>query len=391
MKKYISNIAKDIKPSSTLEIDAIYKQMKTAGLDVLGFGVGEPDFATPDNIKLSAINAINNNKTKYTPASGILELKVAICTQAKADLGLDYKPENITVCSGAKHNIFIALMTLIAPGDEVIVPVPYWLSIPEMVKMAGGIPVFINDINKLETSITPKTKLIMINSPSNPSGEIYSAETLQYIANLCIERDLLVISDEIYQKLIYDNKKHISIATINNEMKDRTIIISGVSKSYCMTGFRIGYALAHKDITSAMSAFVSHSTSAPCTISQYAALEALSGNQDSIEYMRLQFEKRRNILAGGINKLKYVSCDMPAGAFYVLMDITNIIGKTIDNVVITSDTIFSKIFLEKYLVATVPCQDFGLNNYIRWSYATSEDDISKALIRLEEFINKLED
>lgn len=391
MKKYISNIAKDIKPSSTLEIDAIYKQMKVDGLDVLGFGVGEPDFNTPDNIKLSAINAINNNKTKYTPASGILELKNAIAMRTKTDLGLDYKPENITVCSGAKHNLFIALMTLIDPGDEVIIPAPYWLSIPEMVSMAGGKPVFINDINKLGDSITPKTKLIMINSPSNPSGKIYSNETLEFIANICTKHDLLVISDEIYQKLIYDNKKHISIANINDEMKDRTIIISGVSKSYCMTGFRIGYSIAHKDITSAMSAFVSHSTSAPCTISQYAAIEALTGNQDSIEYMRLQFEKRRNILASGINKLKYVSCDIPAGAFYVLMDITNIIGKKIDNIIISSDTVFSKIFLEKYLVATVPCQDFGINNHIRWSYATSEDDIYKALIRLEEFLNKLED
>lgn len=391
MKKYISNIAKDILPSSTLEIDSLYKQMKISGLDVLGFGVGEPDFDTPNNIKLSAINAINNNKTKYTPASGILELKNSICTRTRIDLGLDYQPENITVCSGAKHNIFIALMTLIGPGDEVIIPAPYWLSIPEMVKMAGGIPVFINDINELETSVTDQTKLIMINSPSNPSGKIYSPQTLEYIANICTKYDLLVISDEIYQKLIYDNKKHISIANINDEMKDRTIIISGVSKSYCMTGFRIGYALAHKDITSAMSAYVSHSTSAPCTISQYAATEALTGNQNSIEYMRLQFQKRRNILAGGINKLKYVSCDIPDGAFYVLMDITNLIGKKLKNIIISSDTIFSKIFLEEYLVATVPCKDFGLNNYIRWSYATSEDDIHKALIRLEEFINKLED
>lgn len=391
MKKYLSNIAKDIHPSSTLEIDSIYKQMKNDGLDVLGFGVGEPDFNTPNNIKLSAIDAINNNKTKYTPASGILMLKQAICLRTKTDLDLDYQPQNITICSGAKHNLFIALMTLINPGDEVIIPIPYWLSIPEMVKMAGGVPIFIEDIENLSDNITDKTKLIMINSPSNPSGKIYSYETLKYIADISTKYDLLVISDEIYQKLIYDNKKHISIANINTDIKDRTIIVGGVSKSYSMTGFRIGYALAHKDITKAMSSYVSHSTSAPCTISQYAALEALTGNQESIEYMRLQFQKRRNILADGINKLKYVSCDIPYGAFYVLMDITNIINKKIDGTIISSDTIFAKIFLEKFLVATVPCKDFGLKNFIRWSYATNEDDIHKALIRLEEFINKLED
>lgn len=394
MKK-ISSIASGVAASTTLAIDSMFKQMKADGIDVVGFGAGEPDFHTPDNIKQAGIKAIEDNLTTYTPASGTLELKKAICHRVKEDHGLDYTTSQVVVASGAKHNVFIALSVLTDPGDEVILPSPYWVSYLEMIKMVGAVPVVLtageeSDFKitaaQLEAAITDKTKCLILNNPSNPTGMVYSRQELEAIAKVCVEKDIYVISDEIYDCLLYDGLTYTSFAQLGDDVKERTILINGVSKAYAMTGWRIGYALANESLAKAMSNYVSHSTGAPATFAQKGAAEAFSGPQESRELMRQAFEQRRNYIVDRMNKIPGVSCLKPQGAFYVMMNITQLLGKTLHGVVINDADDFSSVFLKEGLVATVPCTGFGAPQFVRWSYATSMENIKEGLDRLEKFL-----
>ena len=391
----LSAKATQISASPTLAIDSKFKAMKAEGIDVVGFGCGEPDFDTPENIKAAAIKAINDGLTKYTPASGTLALKKAICEKLKNDNGLDYGTDCIVVSNGAKHSLINAFNAILNPGDEVIVPAPYWVSYTEMVKMADGVPVIIETkeedgfkftAQQLKDAITPKTKALVLNSPSNPTGMVYSEEELRAIAEVAVEKDIFVVSDEIYEKLIYDGKKHVSIASFNDEIKKRTIIVNGVSKSYAMTGWRIGFTAAIPEITKVMANMQSHAASNPSSISQAAALEAYVGTQDTVEEMRKVFEERRNYMVDRINSIDGVSCIKPEGAFYVMMNIKELFGREICGKVINTSDEFCELLLEKSLVALVPGSGFGAEGFVRWSYATSMENIKKGLDRLEEFL-----
>lgn len=395
MVKPISKIASAIPPSATLAITAMAKQMKADGIDVVSFGAGEPDFDTPENVKQAGIQAIHENKTRYTPAAGIIELRKAICKHMKKELGLDYTPEQVVVASGAKHNVYIALMVCCDPGDEVVVAAPYWLSYAEMIRMAGAIPVEVHGkasaqfkitAEQLEAAITDKTKMFMLNSPSNPTGAVYTREELEALAAVCEKHGIYVLADDIYCNLVYDGIEYTSIASLSPAMKEQCIVVNGVSKSYAMTGWRVGYALANPTVAKAMASYISHSTGAPSTISQWAAIEALDGEQDSVEMMRQEFEKRRNHFVERMNKIEGVSCIKPQGAFYIMMDMSNFVGKTMYGKVIEGDADFAQLLLEKGLVATVPCTSFAAPNYLRWSYAASMEQIDKGLDRLEKFI-----
>ena len=393
--KELSRIASAVHASTTLAIDAKAKQMKADGLDVVGFGTGEPDFDTPENIKKAAIAAINDGKTKYTPAAGIIPLRKAVAESLKRELDLDYDFTQIVIASGAKHNLYAALRVLVNPGDEVILPAPFWVSYDEMIAMVGGVSVILHagedqhfkiTAAQLEAAVTDKTKAVIINNPSNPTGMLYSEEELEAIAAVCVKHDLYIIADEIYFKLLYDGRTFTSIASLGEEVKERTIIINGVSKSYAMTGWRIGYAAAPAHIAKIMANYLSHSTGAPSTISQWAAVEAFNGPQETIEDMRKVFEERRNYIVARMNSIEGVSCIMPDGAFYVMMNIEKLKGKTVGGTVINSSDDFAMAFLEKELVAVVPCSGFGAPDFVRWTYATSMGNIKEGLDRLERFL-----
>ena len=395
MVKPISKIASAISPSATLAINALYKQMQADGIDVVGFGAGEPDFNTPDNIKAAGIAAIEENQTRYTPAAGLMPLRKAVCARMKEDLGLDYEPSQVVVASGAKHSVYAAIMVCCDPGDEVIIAAPYWLSYSEMVRMAGAVPVevvaskeqhFKITAEQLEAAITPKTKMFMLNSPSNPTGMVYTKEELEALAAVCEKHGIYVLADDIYYKLVYDGIEYTSIASVSPAMKEQCIIVNGVSKTYAMTGWRVGYTLSNETVAKAMSSYLSHSTGAPATPAQYAAIEALTGPQDSVETMRQEFEKRRDHLVERMNKVPGVSCLKPQGAFYVMMDMSGFVGKEMYGHVIENDVDFAQLFLEKGLVATVPTSAFAAPNYLRWSYATSLEQIDKGIDRMEKFI-----
>ena len=395
MVKPISKIASAISPSATLAINALYKQMQADGIDVVGFGAGEPDFNTPENIKAAGIAAIEENQTRYTPAAGLMPLRKAVCARMKEDLGLDYEPSQVVVASGAKHSVYAAIMVCCDPGDEVIIAAPYWLSYSEMVRMAGAVPVevvaskeqhFKITAEQLEAAITPKTKMFMLNSPSNPTGMVYTKEELEALAAVCEKHGIYVLADDIYYKLVYDGIEYTSIASVSPAMKEQCIIVNGVSKTYAMTGWRVGYTLSNETVAKAMSSYLSHSTGAPATPAQYAAIEALTGPQDSVETMRQEFEKRRDHLVERMNQVPGVSCLKPQGAFYVMMDMSGFVGKEMYGHVIENDVDFAQLFLEKGLVATVPTSAFAAPNYLRWSYATSLEQIDKGIDRLEKFI-----
>lgn len=395
--KPVSKIAEAVRASTTLAVDSLAKQMKADGLDVVGFGTGEPDFNTPDNINMAGIRAICDGKTKYTPAAGIIPLRKAIAHRLKEDCGVDYDYTQIVVASGAKHSVYIALAAIINPGDEIIIPAPFWVSYYEMVRMVGGTPVIVEageeqnfkiTAQQLEAAITEKTKCLMLNNPSNPTGMIYSADELRAIADVCVKHDLYILADEIYYQLIYDGIEFTSIASLGDEVKERTLLINGVSKSYAMTGWRVGYCAANKTLAKIMSNFLSHSTGAPSTISQWASVEALTGPQEGIEAMRLAFLERRDYIVKRINSIPGVSCIVPNGAFYVMMNIEQLIGKTLGGKFIENDDDFAVALLEKALVAVVPCSGFGMNNFVRWSYAASMENIEKGLDRLEKFVTE---
>lgn len=393
--KAFSKKASAVHESSTLAVSALANKLKAEGKDVINFGTGEPDFDTPENIKAAAIAAINAGKTKYTPASGLPALKSAICKRLEADIGVHYETNEIVIASGAKHSIYVALCSLLDDGDEAIVPAPYWVTYTEAVAMAGGVPVVIRTTKEsgfkltaeaLEAAITEKTKVLILNNPSNPTGMCYSEAELRAICDVCVKHDLWIMSDEIYYKLVYDGRTFTSVAALSDEIKAHTILVNGVSKSYAMTGWRIGYTACDAKLSKVMSNFLSHSTSAPSTISQWASIEALEGDQSSVEEMRKVFEQRRTYMANRMNGIPGVSCLMPEGAFYVMMNIDALVGKTIGGKVIKDGSDFAMAFLEKENVALVPCGGFGEPNYLRWTYATSMEDIQKGLDRLEKFL-----
>ena len=395
--KPVSKIAEAVRASTTLAVDSLAKQMKADGLDVVGFGTGEPDFNTPDNINMAGIRAICDGQTKYTPAAGIIPLRKAIAHRLQEDCGVDYDYTQIVVASGAKHSVYIALAAITNPGDEIIIPAPFWVSYYEMVRMVGGTPVIVEageeqnfkiTAQQLEAAITEKTKCLMLNNPSNPTGMIYSADELRAIADVCVKHDLYILADEIYYQLIYDGIEFTSIASLGDEVKERTLLVNGVSKSYAMTGWRVGYCAANKTLAKIMSNFLSHSTGAPSTISQWASVEALTGPQEGIEAMRLAFLERRDYIVKRINSIPGVSCIVPNGAFYVMMNIEQLIGKTLGGKLIENDDDFAVALLEKALVAVVPCSGFGMKNFVRWSYAASMENIEKGLDRLEKFVTE---
>ncbi len=395
----LSNKMKLVKPSSTIALNAKSNEMKAQGLDVLGFAAGEPDFDTPQHIKDAAKAAIDSGFTKYTPASGTLELRRAVCEKLKNDNGLIYTPDQIVVGSGAKHTIMNAFMAILNEGDEVLIPGPFWLSYAEMVKIAGGTPVvidtkpensFIVTKEELEAAYTPKTKALIFNSPSNPTGMIYSEADIKVLADFAVEKDIIVISDEIYEKLIYaPNKKHISIASVSKEMYDRTIVINGVSKAYAMTGWRIGYSASSLELAKIMGSAQSQMTSAPSSISQKASVAALLGSQDCVEDMRKAFGERLDYIYSRIKAMPYVSSIKPEGAFYLFVNVNGAYGKTYEGEKISSAADFAQILLDKKLVVVVPCADFAAPDYIRLSYATSMEIIRGGMDRIEAFLNEL--
>jgi aspartate aminotransferase len=393
-----SKKALSISASPTLTIDAKAKKMKAEGVDVIGFGAGEPDLDTPEHIKEAAILAIKQGFTKYTPAQGILELREAICRKLKRDNECEYTSSQIVVSNGAKHSLINAFQAILNPGDEVILPAPYWVSYPEMIKLADGVPVCINTTEEsnykikaqdLLNKITSKTKAFVLNSPSNPTGMVYTEEELREIAEIAVEKGIFVISDEIYEELIYDGYKHVSIASINEEMKDLTIVVNGLSKAYAMTGWRIGYTASNIEIAKIMANVQSHETANPNSIAQKAAVAALEGGKEFISEMRTQYEKRRNFMVDRINSMGDVSCKKPSGAFYVMMNIAGLIGKKYNGKIITDSDVFAEALLEGLKVVVIPSTGFGISGYIRLSYAVSMKNIEEGLNRIESFVKEL--
>lgn len=398
MRLQISNRCRSISPSPTLVIDSKAKAMKKKGIDVVGFGAGEPDFDTPEYIRNAAKAALDKGMTRYTPSSGTLELRTAICEKLKRDNGLEYEPDQIVVSNGAKHSLFNICQTILDPGDEVIIPEPFWVSYPELVQIAGGVPVMVhgheeNDFlvsaDDMKPYITPRTKAIILNSPNNPNGCVWPREMLEDIARLAVENQLFVISDEIYEKLVYDGEKHVSIASLGEEIKAQTFVVNGFSKAYAMTGWRLGYCAGPTNVMKAVGALQSHATSNPNSIAQYAGYVALSGGDDIIAAMVAEFDRRRKHIVSRINAIPGLSCRMPKGAFYVMMNISELIGAAHGDKVIRSSTDFAELLLENAKVAVVPGLGFGSDIHVRLSYATSMENIDRGLDRIAQFVGSL--
>ncbi|MFH7819407.1 pyridoxal phosphate-dependent aminotransferase [Neobacillus thermocopriae] len=378
-------------PSSTLAITAKAKELKEQGKDVIGLGAGEPDFNTPQHILDAAFQSMNEGHTKYTPSAGLPTLKQAISKKFEMDQGLIYEPNEIIVTNGAKHALYTLFQVLLNDGDEVIIPTPYWVSYPEQVKLAGGVPVYIEGLEENQFKITPeqlkkaitnKTKAVIINSPSNPTGVIYTAEELLELGKICLEENILIVSDEIYEKLVYGNAKHVSIAQLSPELKEQTIIINGVSKSHSMTGWRIGYAAGNSQIIKAMTNLASHSTSNPTTTAQYAAIAAYNGPQEPVETMRQAFEERLEIVYKKLTAIPGFTCVKPQGAFYLYPNVKQAaINTGFENV---DD--FAKALLVEANVAVIPGSGFGTPDNIRLSYATSLEQLEKAISRIHQFV-----
>ncbi|MDD2319997.1 MAG: pyridoxal phosphate-dependent aminotransferase [Geobacteraceae bacterium] len=388
-----------IQPSPTLVIDAKAKALKAQGIDIIGFGAGEPDFGTPTNIREAAKRAIDEGHTRYTPVGGTNELKDAIISKLLRDNGLVFTRDQISVACGAKHSLYNISQALVQEGDEVIIPSPYWVSYPDQVLLAGGTPVFIQTDEKtsfkitpeqLEKAITPKTKALILNSPCNPTGSAYSKEELQEIGKVCLRHEFVIISDDIYESLLYDGIPFFNIASAVPELIPRTIVVNGVSKTYAMTGWRIGYAAGPKDIIGAITKMQSQSTSNPSSVAQKAAVEALSGPQDAVAMMRIEFEKRRSYIVDRLNAVEGFSCFRSTGAFYAFPNVAAVFGKSFAGKPITNSSELAAYFLDEARVAVVPGIAFGADNYIRLSYATSLDNIREGLNRIEKAILDLQ-
>lgn len=395
----ISEKCRNIHPSVTLAIDARAKQLRAMGLDVIGFGAGEPDFDTPRYIKSAARDALDAGMTKYTPVAGTVELRTEIQQKLLHDNGLDYELADIIVSSGAKQCLFNALSAILDPGDEVLLPSPCWVSYPEMVRMAGGVPVmvkgdeangFLVDADALRPHVTERTKALILNSPNNPSGSVCSRALLEGVAALAVEKQFYVISDEIYEKLIYDGEAHVSIASLGDEIRAQTIVVNGVSKSYAMTGWRIGYAAGPKPVIRAMTAFQSHSTSNPNSIAQHAAAVALTNGEKFMHDSLVEFDARRRLMHQLISEIPGLSAALPKGAFYMMLNISALIGKSLNGRAIRGSDDFAEMLLESRKVAVVPARAFGDDRYVRLSYATSRDKITLGLARIAEFVKELE-
>ena len=380
-------------PSTTLEITAKAQELKAAGHDVIGLGAGEPDFNTPQHIIEAATMAMEKGYTKYTPTGGLAPLKKVIIEKFQNDQGITYTPAELIVCSGAKHALYTLFQVILDEEDEVIIPTPYWVSYPEQVKLAGGVPVYVEGFEEnefkitpqqLEEAITPKTQAVIINSPSNPTGMLYSEEELLALGEVCLKHDILIVSDEIYEKLVYGENKHISIAQLSPELKEQTIIINGVSKSHSMTGWRIGYAAGNKDIIKAMTNLASHSTSNPTSIAQYGTIAAYTGSQAPVEEMRQAFEQRLDVIFDKLISIPGIKCIKPQGAFYLFPNVKEAAALTgyedVDG--------FVKGLLDEEKVAVVPGSGFGSPENVRLSYATSLDLLEKAVERINLFIAK---
>jgi len=376
-------------PSLTLSIDSKAKAMKAEGIDVCGFGAGEPDFDTPEHIKAAAIAALEGGFTKYTPSSGLPELRQAISEKFAADNGLEYRPSQIIVSNGAKHSCYNAILATCEPGDEVIIPSPYWVSYPDMVRLAGAEPVIVQTSERngwkmtaeeFENAMTPRTKMVIMNSPGNPTGAVYSREEMEKIVEVAAEEDIYILSDEIYEKLVYDDAKHVSIASRSKTAYDLTITVNGFSKSYAMTGWRLGYMGAPEAIAKAVDSIQSHSTSNPCSFAQKGAVAALKGDQQPLSDMHDEFDMRRNYMYDRISKIANITAVKPQGAFYVLVNISQL-GLSSQN--------FSDRLLSKANVAVIPGIAFGDDRTIRLSYATSIDVIKKGLDRFQDFCRTL--
>ena len=385
----LSSRATSLTPSLTLSIDSKAKAMKAEGLDVCGFGAGEPDFDTPEHIKAAAMAALETGFTKYTPSSGILELRQAIADKFLADNKIEYKPSQIIVSNGAKHSCYNAILAVCEPGDEVIIPAPYWLSYPEMVRLAGAEPVFVQTseangwkmtAEEFENAMTPRTKMVIINSPGNPTGSVYTREELEKLGEVALGEDIFILSDEIYEKLTYDGTEHVSIASISPELYNLTITINGFSKAYSMTGWRLGYLGAPESIAKAIDSIQSHSTSNPCSFAQKGGLAALKGSQQPMSDMRAEFDMRRNYMYDRLSKIPNITAVKPLGAFYILVNISRLS--------LTSQN-FADRLLSKANVAVVPGIAFGDDRTLRFSYATSMDVIKNGLDRFEEFCRTL--
>lgn len=394
----LSKKAQAVKPSSTLAITAKAKELMGKGIDVVGFGAGEPDYNTPDNICEAAIKAIHDGFTKYTPAEGTLELRKAVCEKFLKFNKLSYDPSQIVVSNGGKHSLTNIFEAILNPGDEVIIPSPYWLSYPEIVKLSDGVPVFVRASKEqnykvtaaqIEAACTDKTKALILNSPNNPSGMIYTRDELEAIAEVAVRKDFYVVSDEMYENLIYGDGEAVSIASLNEEIFKRTITCSGVAKSYSMTGWRIGFTGSSKEIAKVMGSVQSHQTSNANSIAQKAAFEALTGPQDSVYKMHAEFNKRRDYMYDRISKLPLISALKPQGAFYMFVDVGNTFEKEYKEEKIGNVARLAQILIEDFNVAVIPCEDFGFADHIRLSYAISIEQIEKGLDRIEAFLNKL--
>ncbi len=396
--KELSVIHSAVQPSATLAVNSKFKQMKADGIPVVGFGAGEPDFDTPDHIKEAAIQAIREGQTKYTPTPGTIQVRKAIAYRMKEDLGIDFDYDAIVVSNGAKACLYATMFTLLNPGDEVILPAPYWVSYAEMITMNRGVPVIVQATEaqdfkitpqQLENAITDKTKALVLNNPSNPTGMIYTREELQALADICVKHDLYIIADEIYYRLCYDGKEFVSVASLGEEVRQHCIVINGVSKSYSMTGWRCGFAACgDKRVAKVMTNCLSHAMGNIGAMNQAAMAEAMLGPQDSVDEMRKVFEERRNYLVERMNTIEGVSCLKPNGAFYVMMNIEKLIGRTMAGRVIRDANDFAMAFLEGGLVAVVSCCAFGAPNFVRWTYATSLENIREGLDRLEKFLKE---
>lgn len=379
----------EVTPSITLAIAAKAKAMKAEGIDVCSLSTGEPDFDTPEHIKAAAKQALDAGKTKYGPVAGEPQLKAAIARKLQSDNNLHYQPENIIVTNGGKHSLYNLMMALIEPGEEVIIPAPYWLSYPEMVKLASGKPVIVRTDastgykitpEQLSRAITPKTKLFVLNSPSNPTGMVYTPAEIKALAEVIVDRDILVVADEIYEKIIYDDAQHVSIGSLGKEIFDRTLISSGFAKAYSMTGWRIGYLAGPIELIKATNTIQGHSTSNVCTFAQYGAIAALESSQESVEKMRLAFAERRQVIFELLDAVPGISCIKPDGAFYMFVNISKTGMNSLE---------FCDAFLEKQQVAVIPGIAFGADDHIRLSYATDLGTIKKAVERLDKFVRSI--